>query len=120
MDEILRPDFKGGSKGMQQLPFEIRFGESQNPIMCQGCKIVKKAGFFVIYGQYVILVCMQCTATAIMKYQQTHILGEKIFQVDAEVHPETMSKILEEVSKENPDLPEEKVARIVKSAIEKI
>lgn len=120
MDDILRPDFKNGNHQTQQLPFEIRFGESQHPILCQGCKGVKKAGFFVIYGKYVVLVCMQCTATAIMKYQDTHIMGERIFQVDAEVPPEVMSRVIEEVAKENRDLPEEKVSAIVKSAIEKI
>jgi hypothetical protein len=118
MDNILKPSF--GGKKPQQLPFEIRFGESQNAVMCQGCKTLKKAGYWVIYGQYVVLVCMQCTAAAIMKYQETHILGEKIFQVDAEVPPEVLSRVIGEVTKENPDLPEEKVDRIVRSAIEKI
>lgn len=119
MDDIIKPDF-GGPKKLQQLPFEIRFGESQHPVMCQSCKTVRKAGFFVIYGQAVVLVCIQCTATAIMKYQETHLFGEKVFQVDAEVPPEVMSKVIEDVVKENPDLPEFQVAKIAKSAIEKI
>lgn len=116
VDDILRPDFQK----KQQLPFEIRFGESQNSVLCQSCKVQRRAGFFVIYKEYVVLVCLQCLASGIMKYQKTHIFSEPIFQVDAEVLPETMDRIVSELVEENKDLPEERVSKIARGAIEKI
>ena len=119
MDDILKPDFKGQSKTVQ-LPFEIKFGEAQQAVMCQNCKNVRRAGFFVLWKNVVILICVQCTAGAIMKYQDTHIFGEKIFQVDAEVPPDVVSKITDELIQENKDLPEGRVAKIVDEAIKRI
>ena len=64
MDDLMRRP-----QAPKELPFEMRFGEAQNPTMCQSCKVDRRAGFYVIYKGYAVLVCVQCTATAIMKYQ---------------------------------------------------
>ena len=121
MDEILRPKF-GGMPGTKQvqLPFEIKFGEAAQAVLCQNCKTLKKAGFFVVWNNTAILICVQCNAGAIMKYQETHIFGEKIFQVDAEVPPEVVDKIKAELIEENKDLPESRVVKIVEEAIKRI
>lgn len=115
MDDLIRRP-----QAPKELPFEMRFGEAQNPTMCQSCKVDRRAGFYVIYKGYAVLVCIQCTATALMKYQDLHLKQEKIFQVDAEVPPEVMEQVVAEVVSENKDLPESIVARIARSAIEKI
>lgn len=124
MDNILKGNF-GNTSGLPghrqvQLPFDIKFGEAQQSVLCQNCKTMRRAGFFVIWKNVVVLICVQCTAGAIMKYQDTHIGGEKIFQVDAEVPPDVVSKISEELVKENRDLPEDRVAKIVDEAIKRI
>lgn len=120
MDNILRPNFGGGKKqGGEGFP-DIRFGESQNLTKCSSCGVERRAGFWVIKGQVAILVCIQCTAMAILKYQDTHLGAEKVFQVDAEVPPEMLTRIVEKVTKEFPEIPEHTVARISKMAIDLI
>lgn len=116
-DNILRPEF--GQKA-KTLPFEIRFGESQAAIVCSNCKKLQKAGFFVVYGQLAVLVCVSCTANAIVKYQDTHLFAEKTVEIDAEVSPEVLNRVVQEVVREHPDLPGAKVEKIVRSAVEKL
>jgi hypothetical protein len=118
MDNILKPQF-GPPKGGPKFP-EIRFGEAQAAIVCSNCKAPHRVGFWVIINQHAMLVCITCTAQAILKYQETHIGSQKVFQVDAEVPPEVMQKVIAEVIEENKDLPEERVAKIARTAIEKI
>jgi hypothetical protein len=118
MEDILPRNGSGGHP--KTLPFEMRFGEAQNSTLCQSCKVHRKAGFYVIWKDIAVLVCIQCTATAMMKYQDMYLKQEKIFQVDAEVPPEVMANIIAEVVSENKDVPENIVAKIARSAIEKI
>jgi hypothetical protein len=115
MDDLIRRP-----QPPKELPFEIRLGEAQNSVLCQSCRIMKRAGIFVIYKSYTVLVCMQCLATGIVKYQDLHLGSEKVFQVDAEVPPELMERAVAQVIEENKDLPENIVAKIARSAIEKI
>lgn len=117
MDNVLRGNF--GKPNPKPAPFDIRFGESQGAIHCSNCKRLEKVGFFVVWKSSAILVCIHCTGEAIMKYQSTHLFSKAV-EIDAEVPPEKMAQAIEAVAKENPDVPEEKVAKIVRSAIEKI
>lgn len=116
IEGIIRPD--GGKR--VSAPFEIRFGESSFPVVCSNCRIPQRAGFFVLWKDTAVLVCIRCTANAIVKYQETHLFASREVEIDARVPPETVSRVIEEVVRENPDLPEEKVAKIARSAIEKI
>lgn len=120
MDNILRGGFGKNKKSQpQQAPFEVRFGESQGIINCSNCQRPEKVGFFVIYGPGAVLVCIHCTAKAIAKYQETHLFAKAV-EIDAEVPPEVVDKVSQAVVKENGDLPESKVDKIVRSAISKL
>ena len=121
MDNIIQGQF-GKPKpptGGPKFP-EVRFGESQNSIVCSNCNVSRRVGFWIIVGQHAMLICINCTAQAVMKYQETHIGSQKVFEIDAEVPPEVLQKVITEVVRENSDLPEDRVAKIAQSAIEKI
>jgi hypothetical protein len=121
MDNIIQGQFGKNNKPMGGPKFpEVRFGESQNSIVCSNCKNTRRVGFWIIVGEHAMLICINCTAQAVLKYQETHIGSQKVFEVDAEISPEAMQKVVAEVVQENRDLPEERVAKIAQSAIEKI
>jgi len=118
MDNVLRGNF-GGPRPVKPPPFDLKFGESQNAIPCVNCRQPGNVGVFIIWAGQAVLLCLHCVGQAIMKYQETHLMSQAV-QVDAEVPPEKVSKAIEAVISENPGIPEETVAKIARSVINKL
>lgn len=111
---------EGLSKGQEGVPVEIKIGEAQYPTPCANCTSMKRDGFFVLIAtKCVAFLCIRCTGTALVKYQDTHP-GEKLFDVDIDVDEEAYAKAAERVRKKLPELSESKALDVVKMVVDSL
>jgi len=110
-------DFKGmaGAQG-REIPLDIRFGESQVPLMCSSCNRMHTMGFWVIAGQKPNLICIKCSAAAIVKLQDLHP-DLQLFEVDVNVDPKELEPAVKAVRGLLPELSESKALEVAKAAL---
>lgn len=106
----------GKSKNPQGVPFDVRFGESQVPVGCASCERFDKYGFFIVLGAKATLICIRCTAAAIVKLQDMHP-DAKLFDVDVNVDEKEFSAAVAAVKKALPQLSDSQALEAAKAAL---
>jgi len=110
----------GRGQNKQGVPIEIKIGEAEFVTPCANCGRMKRDGFFVIVAnQCAAFLCIQCTGTALVKYQDTHP-NEKVFDTDVDVDDGAYAKAAERVRQRVPELSESKALDVVKIVVDSL
>lgn len=110
----------GRGQNKQGVPVEIKIGEAEYPTPCANCQRMKRDGFFVLVGnQLAAFLCIQCTGTALVKFQDTHP-NEKVFDTDVDVDDEAYAKAAERVRQRLPEISESKALDVVKIVVDSL
>lgn len=104
-----------GAQG-REIPLDIRFGESQVPLMCSSCNRMHTMGFWVIAGNKPNLICIRCTASAVVKMQDQHP-EMALFETDVNVDPKELEPAVKAVLGLLPDITESKALEVAKAAL---
>ena len=115
-------DFGGGLKNpatpaSREVPVNLCFGEAEAAIPCVNCSKMSQSGFFVQFSGTALLCCVKCLVLGIDKYQGLHP-GEKLLDMDVEVHEKELKQAADAVRDKLPELSESKALEAAKAAIE--